>query len=197
MKQIILLCMMFWLMNHTLWAQTEAGNKLVGGQLLLRGTFSENKDRASVFQYELAPYVGYFIKENFTIGGGVSFSNLKIEDESINYEYIDKNLSIFAASRYYIPIGEAKKFYVYAQGALEFLWDKNEFVHDSRKTVIREYILAISPGFAYFPSLHWGLELSFSGLNAKVIDIKDRQSYTSVTLGTDSFAPSLGVSYYF
>ena len=197
MKRFLFTCTMLWLMSHTLWAQTEAGKKLIGGQVLLHGSFSEDENRPKWFEYALSSYYGYFIKENFTIGAGISFSKQRAEYEIAGIENIYQDLSVFAASRYYIPIGEAKKFYAYLQGSLEFSWNKDEYGSSSQKIVIREYILAISPGLVYFPSPQWGLELGFSGLSSKIVDRKGRENYTSVTLGTDSFAPSLGVSYYF
>ena len=197
MKRFISTYMLLWLLCHTVWAQTEAGNTFIGGQIQLQGTFSENENDSKIFRYIFSPYAGYFIRDNLTVGGGMSFSNVKIENESADYEYINRNFSIFAASRYYIPIGEARKFYAYVQGTLQFSRGKTEDTNTSQELVVHEYSLAIAPGFVYFPSSRWGLELGFSGLSSKIVDIKDRESYTSVTLGTDSFAPSLGVSYYF
>jgi len=197
MKRTIFICTMLWLMTYTLYAQTEAGTKLIGGQAQFRAWLSENKDNSDNLYYEFSPYFGYFLKENFTIGGGFSFSNLKIENESTDYEFIDRDISIFVASRYYIPIGETKKFYAYFQGSFQFSWGKIEDNNNSHESEISQYILAIDPGFAYFPSKRWGLELSFSGFDARLADVRGGDTFTRVTLGTDSFSPSLGVSYYF
>jgi hypothetical protein len=197
MKRVITIYLMLWLINHTSWAQTEAGKKFIGGQIQIQSTFSEDRNGVKIFRYDISPYAGYFIRDHLSIGGGISFSNIKVEIESNDYEYINQNLTIFAASRYYIPIGEAKKFYAYLQGSLSYSRGKTENTDATQELLIRRYTLNISPGFTYFPSPRWGLELDFSGLSFNVFDIKDRDNYTSLTLGADSFAPSLGVSYYF
>ena len=194
MKRVITICLMLWLMNHTSWAQTEAGKKFIGGQMQVQ---SQSTNEVNVFRYILSPYAGYFIRDNLSIGGGIFFSNSKLKAKTNDFESINQNLSIFVASRYYIPIGEAKKFYAYLQGSLIFGQGKSGRTTPDMESLIRHYTLNIEPGFAYFPSPHWGLELEFSGLKFQITDPKDRVNSTRLSLGANSFAPSLGVSYYF
>lgn len=64
--------------------------------------------------------------------------------------------------------------------------------------------VALSPGFAFFPSKKVGIELALNGLsytNLRVKDADDRtvkgSGYDNVSFGTNFFAPKLGIQFHF
>jgi hypothetical protein len=70
--------------------------------------------------------------------------------------------------------------------------------NDASKTGLFRF--AISPGFSYFFTSHWALDLSLSGISLQSFDPdkdNDNDKESTVTIGISSLSPNLGIRYHF
>lgn len=209
-------------------AQTEKGNNLIGGsigfnynnQKPLNTTNSSTNGTSRSFN--ISPNFGHFFAKNLAVGLQVGYSSGKSESQSvyfpgsnspqfINYVNKSNSFNIFPFLRYYVDIVDKFKFFGQANVGMAFGKTKNSttypvnYVDQNINYKNTYYQASVNPGFAFFPSKKWAVELSFPLLSYNKQDVKDdgvnlnsqASSNESFTFGFSSFVPSLGVNLHF
>ncbi len=190
----------------TLQAQTGQGRLFINGQFTVSSQSFEADDDFKNTEFAITPSIGYFIADKFALGLGIGYEGQRTDDVDGNVRRSITSGGVIVApfGRYYVPTA-GDKFHFFAQTRLRlgFGNTKNETRTQSSSVTVesRRYQnidFAISPGFAYFPSDHWSVELAFRGfyINSNNPEGNDNNS-TTVGLGVNSLDPSLGVSYFF
>lgn len=135
-------------------AQTEAGNIMVGAQLLnVTGTFQSGN---SSFDMGISPQVGFFLVDNFALGGEVIL-NLKTASD-----YTDFSYAVGPFARYYfnrikdqnLQFSRRSSFFAEANVNVR---GENVKVND-HSTSTNGLGIGIGPGLAYFLTPNLGLE---------------------------------------
>ncbi len=179
-------------------AQTEKGKLMLGGNVSYDYQKVENADNAS-HAFQLAPSVGYFFGDNFAAGLGLGYGYYENVSGASAFGIADQihafQLAPFA--RAYQGDGDFKFF---GQLSVPMAWG-TAHVNDEKIGSLESYGVAVSPGFAWFPTSKIGLELSVKGLyfenNTINPEIGSKVTQNSFGLNADSFAPKIGVQFYF
>ncbi|MBB5643841.1 outer membrane beta-barrel protein [Pedobacter cryoconitis] len=197
-------------------AQTEKGKIIVGGAIGYSNSKSnndamENKQNSLT----LLPSIGYFVKDNLALGVGIGYSRLtEKSSEKTQYVLSQKNTTdYFMVSpfiRHYINISDQFKFF--GQFSVPMKWGNLESAtgttspavsvapaSNSKTTSIG---VSIEPGFAYFPTKRIGIQLSLDGLSYAWNKTENKNSHhvnktNAFNLGTNFFAPKIGIQFHF
>lgn len=183
-------------------AQTEKGKIMLGGNLAFDTYKSDASGAKSNTSFEILPSVGYFVNDNFALGTGVGYSYAKNIGTTETQAFV-----VSPFGRYYTNISDSFKFFGQLSVPMEF---------GSAKTVdnsgdvgakignTTQIGVALSPGFAFFPTSKIGIEFALNGLsyeNYRVDnadgDNVEGQGYDAFSFGTNFFAPRIGVQFHF
>ncbi|WP_243732235.1 porin family protein [Pedobacter duraquae] len=183
-------------------AQTEKGKIMLGGNLAFDTQKSDAAGSKANTSFEVVPSVGYFVGNNIAVGTGVGYSYDKNVGTFRNQAFV-----VSPFGRYYANISESFKFFGQLSVPMEFGSSK---VVDAAGNVgakigsSTQIGVAVSPGFAFFPTKKIGIEFALNGLsytNYKVDDNNGNKingaGYNNVSFGTNFFSPKLGVQFYF
>jgi outer membrane protein len=196
MKRILTIILSLGAFASTVHAQTSQGSLLLGGGVSFSSTSYQANDDAKDSNIGVVGQVGYFVSDNFAVGGIVALSNDKVDRGAT--KAITKNFGIGPFARFY-KFTSNDKFAFYAQGSILFGTEKvdNTPGADQKSSSID---FAIAPGFAYFFNQHWAMELQLQGLVVNSSDpnkdVND-DKVTTVSFGVESFNPSVGIKYHF
>jgi len=178
MKHILFIALLFMSVGFSGHAQTEKNTKSIGGTFQVR-TFST--PGGSNNSFEISPNFGYFLKDQWAVGSGLSFIVNSNDGDT------DFDLSVSPFTRYYFPIVE-NKFFIFGQAGFIVGGDSDSF----------NFGLSAWPGFAFFPTERWAVELGFDLLRLHITDREGSDNnFTSFYFGTSTFSPSLGVNFFF
>ena len=201
------------------------------GQMLVSATFSvshsESENESRLFQnldesyrldWDVTLRSGYFIKDNFAIGGYFKYSNKldRLEYTNDEGEVFDNTLgrtySIAPFIRNYLPLGKGT-FYLFNETNLEFSYGSDvrqiENADDINRVVQNTYELqlGIQPGISAFITDLVAVEVGTSvlGLSSKYTQItengdEDNQGYkfeNEVSFKVDLLRLFLGITFYF
>lgn len=228
MKKQLLTLVAVWAIAMTANAQTEKGNNLIGGSIGFnyRNQKPLNTTNSSINEtsrsFNISPNFGHFFAKNLAVGLQVGYSSGKTESQSIyfpgsgNLQFINSvsksnTINIFPYLRYYVDIVDKFKFFGQANVGMAFGKTKNSTTYlanyaDQNISYKNTYYQAsVNPGFAFFPSKKWAVELSFPLLSYSKQNMKDdgvnlnsqALSSESFTFGFSSFTPSVGVNLHF
>lgn len=149
------------------------------------------------FQWNLAPHIGYFLFDNFTLGIGLdyTFSREKQPNQDKND---DSDLLFGPFGRFYVPFGGDKA--VFLEGNFGFGTSSDDLIIDGENQNISTDIIAFGagPGFTIFSNDAIGIETLFkynfarSRFNTTIGGVA-----TETTTKTNQFAVSLGIQFYF
>ena len=140
--------------SGSLVAQTQEGNIMMGAQLLnVTGTFQSG---SSTFDMGISPQVGFFLSDNFALGGAVL---LNLQTAS---HYTDFGYAVGPFARYYfnsihgqdLQVSKRSSFFV--EGDV-FIQGEN-IKTNGTSTNTNGLGLGIGPGIAYFITPNIGLE---------------------------------------
>lgn len=173
---------------------TDKGKWMLGGNISYDIEKVEDAD-GNTQQYSILPQVGYFVQDNLALGLGIgyhgSYQKMGTDDSS------QGEFAIAPFVRHYQGDGDLKFF---TQLSVPMGWGTVHENGDKTHTSER-YGAAISPGVAYFPSSRVGIELSVRGLYYEYSSLEaENGSKVGVNhfgLNSNSFSPSIGVSFYF
>lgn len=180
-------------------AQTEKGKMMLGGQIGFDHSKVKDADN-SAYSFTIAPSIGYFVGNNVAVGLGLGYQY--DENTSLASSIFDAaSLNVFQVSpfaRMYKGDGDFKFF---GQLSVPMAWGEGK-VNDESIGKIESYGVALSPGFTYFPTSKIGVELSVRGLYYESNVVKPEGASNNVTLNNfglnaDSFAPRIGVQFFF
>lgn len=201
-------------MTTSLNAQVTKGRIFLGAEASFTNISPQRDDDLSTFSFTILPDAGYFINDNVAFGLGIGYT----QEESKTFE-LDVNIPLFVETRinafviapfmrYYKSIGKSNHWYFWGQLRTAFNFGKNNTKVDilntsnmlNTKTNTRTIDIAVSPGFTFFPSEKWAIEVGLRGLyyNIEDPDIdSDDNSIIEIGLGINSFTPNFGVRIFF
>ncbi len=182
--------------------------QLSAGHIMLTGSagYSSDKDGVGDDSYtrttgEISPQVGYFVADNLAIGIGLSYGGVTTKDEGENplgkYTRTISNTSMTVGpfARYYKPVGDHAAFF--GQLGVGFGSTKRTeelegkgFEGQTADEDIKYSLLGaqLSPGFTFFPTDHFGLEISMGGLGYNKTKQKDKPDGAGDTWEDDNTA---------
>ncbi|SEK55588.1 porin family protein [Parapedobacter koreensis] len=179
-------------------AQTEKGKIILGGNVSY--DYSKIKDLDTEgHSLSIVPSAGYFVSDNLAVGTGLGYS---YEKNTVDADIFGSSNTVHAFSvapfaRLYKGDGNFKFF---GQLSVPMAWGTAK-ADDTKLGNIETYGVELAPGFAYFPTSKIGIELSVRGLYYQNASIKPEEgsnvTSNSFGLNADSFAPKLGVQFYF
>ena len=177
MKHFLLFTLVIFPLSFSAFAQTAQGSKFIGGSFQIT---TESTAENSNTSFDISPKFGYFIQDQWAIGSGVGLSIRTHEETTVFF-----SLSPF--TRYYIPIVE-NQFFIFGEAAINA-----GFGHD-----VSRFGFSVAPGFAFFPSERWCVELGFSLLDFSTYNPKrGNNNTTNFAFGISTFSPSVGVNFFF
>ncbi len=202
MKKLLLSLVAVSALAFTTQAQTEKGKIIVGGNAAFSTSKSDADGAKSNTSFKIVPSVGYFVSDNIAVGTGVGYSYDKQIGESQNQAFV-----VSPFGRYYANLSESFKFFGQLSVPMEFGTEKavdaagkvGDKVGSSTNIGV-----ALSPGFAFFPTKRIGIEFGINGLsynNSRIENgdgdkIKGAGS-DSFDLGANFFKPNLGIQFHF
>jgi long-subunit fatty acid transport protein len=178
-------------------AQTSQGSVSLGGGINFGSSKSEQPGNDSkVTSVSFSPQVGYFVVDNFELGLALNVSSQSVKPSTgTDYKYNYFGVGPFA--RYYVfTSNEQFAFFGDARFGFNASKYKPETGSDTKGSSIA---FSVSPGFVFFPTKHWGIELSLTLLNITSQDPNkdaDDDKITNVNFGFNSLSTGLGVKYY-
>lgn len=178
-------------------AQTSQGSVSIGGGI----NFGARKDQQpgndnKVTSFSFSPQAGYFVIDNLEVGIALNVSTQNNKpgngiDSKSNY------FGIGPFARYYIfTSNEQFAFFGDARFGFSASKYKPETGNDTKGSAVT---FAVSPGFVFFPTKRWGIELSLSLLSITSQDPNkdaDDDKVTNVNFGFNSLSTGVGVKYY-
>lgn len=151
MKKTLLTLLLLLSCSLGAFAQTEKGNKEVGGSFSMSYT-----PKSSLFNFALTPQFGYFIIDNLSVGGtlSVDFSTSKGQSTS--------TLAILPTAKYYFEASPKLKPYLMLQVGGGVMSAKSDFGVSATSSVFQ---FGGGAGVAYFLTRNVALDL---GLRAQM-----------------------------
>ena len=179
-------------------AQTEKGKTILGGNVSYDYTKVKDAD-AEGHSLNIQPTVGFFVADNFAVGTGIGYGYE--ENTGLAAAFAGANkvgaFTVSPFARWYKGDGDFKFF---GQLSVPMAWGTAK-QDDTKLGNTESYGVAVSPGFAYFPTSKIGIELSVRGLYYQNTTLKpesgEKTSTNSFGLNANSLAPSIGVQFYF
>lgn len=201
MKKLLLSLVAVSAFAFTTQAQTEQGKFLVGGNVELN-TNKVNGAAKTDLNFSVIPSVGYFVSDNFAVGTGVGYTYAKGYSATASAKSNAFVVSPFA--RAYKNISDEFKFFGQLSVPMTFGNNKvgdaegNNMVKTGSNNAVG---VALSPGFAFFPSKKIGIEFSVNGISYNDYRLKDADGdkiggSKNFNVGANFFAPKLGVQFY-
>lgn len=194
-------------------AQLSAGHIMLTGSAGYTSGKDGTGDRSNVRTTgRISPQVGYFVAENLAIGLGLSYSGdtYMRQDKSnsgngtsaITETSVALTYGPFV--RYYKPVGERAAFFGQLGLNIGNVTDSQKlegsnFEGQKADKDVKYSLLgaSLSPGFTFFPTDHFGLEISMGGLSYGRSKLKDKPEGTEVpdTWEDDNTETSLDASF--
>ncbi|WP_017259730.1 outer membrane beta-barrel protein [Pedobacter arcticus] len=208
MKKLILSIAVLTGLAFSSQAQTEKGKWILGGSASYESVKSDASNSKAVENFSIVPNVGYFISDNIALGTGLGYqyTNIGVASGAL----IAGQTEAFVVApfgRVYVPIAEKFAFFGQAQVPLAFGTAKETDADGKSGDKIGNSTaigVVLSPGFTYFPSKKIGIEFAFKGISYNNLKVEDANNNTvkgagndSFAIGTDFFAPQIGVQFYF
>ncbi|WP_129714992.1 outer membrane beta-barrel protein [Pedobacter sp. SYP-B3415] len=180
-------------------AQTEQGKIILGGNVGFNSTKAEGAPKSNV-SFQVVPSVGYFIDNNFAIGTGVGYTYSKEIAETEDQAFV-----VAPFARYYTDLSGQFKFF--GQLSVPMAFGSSKDVNaagdvGAKLGTTTNIGVALSPGFAFFPTSRVGIEFSVRGLSWENEKLKAEGSGAEFTTNSfdvngNFFAPRLGVQFHF
>lgn len=181
-------------------AQTEKGKIILGGNVGFNSKKVDGAAKADV-NFSVVPSVGYFVGNNFAIGTGVGYNYNK----SVSTSNQNEAFEVAPFGRYYVNLTDQFKFFGQLSVPLAFGTYKEVNANGdtgAKLGTTTSIGVNVAPGFAFFPNKKVGIEFSFNGLGYENLTSKAEATGTKVKtnsfgLEANTFAPKLGVQFYF
>lgn len=191
-------------------AQTEQGTFMLGGNVGFNTSKVDGAAKSNI-DFNIVPSVGYFVSNDFAIGTGIGYETSKyytVASSANTTAGSSTKTNAFVVSpfaRYYKGINEQFKFFGQLSVPMSFgntkMGDGNG---DNLQKVSKDNNVgvALSPGFAFFPSKKFGIEFSVKGISYNDANYKDANGNKltgtkEFSIGANFFNPNLGVQFFF
>jgi len=170
-------------------AQFTKGDKFIGGSLQYTSNRNTNAESKS-YAISVLPKVGFLLNEKWAIGAMLGYQNYHTKHAGI------VNSESFGAgffTRRYFTISE--KFIFSLEGGLSY-WNRETWGSFYENPKYDVASATITPSFLFFPSSHWGIELSLASLVYDYTTYKDADAPIH-NFSVQAGALNLGLAYYF
>lgn len=205
MKKLILSIVTLAAISFSSNAQTEKGKFIVGGTASYQSTKSDADNAKANESLSLVPNLGYFVSDNFAIGTGLGYNYSKTAVASPTGK--EEAIIVSPFGRYYMGLSDQFKFFGQVSVPMAFgatnSTDANGDVIDKTGTSTSVGV-AVSPGFAYFPTKKIGLEFALTGVSYNSYTVKDANENEikgagreDFSFGTNFFTPKIGIQFHF
>ena len=186
-------------------AQTEKGTFILGGSASYQSSKSDADNAKASENLSLVPNVGYFVSDNIAIGTGIGYQYNKVGSASP----IGQNEVVVVSpfGRYYVGLSDNFKFFGQASVPMAFGTVKATDVNGKSGDKVGTSTsvgVALSPGFAYFPTKKIGIEFALNGASFDSYTVKDANDdkiegagSEEFSIGTNFFAPRIGIQFHF
>jgi hypothetical protein len=185
---------------HLANAQFSKGDKFFAGgySISLQDGSNGNGDNNKHRSFQVSPEIGFFLNENFAVGGGLTFASSKSRYEYFqgNYqEAKDRGIGVYVFVKRYFPISE--KFFFSLDGSINYDRRKNTSTINGLKGSGKSYSIGLhaSPSLLFFPSPNWAIEGSIGGVgltHSRGISDETKSTSFGINYGSISF----GFAYY-
>jgi hypothetical protein len=204
MKKLLLSLLAVSALAFTTQAQTEKGKIMVGGNVEFNSAKVDGADKSNT-TLSLVPSAGYFISDNFALGTGIGYQFAKAYTASTPNSFKTQAFVVNPFARYYTNITDQFKFFGQLSVPMSFGNTKastdngdNYYKTNNNNSVG----VALSPGFAFFPSNKFGIEFSVNGISYNDNRLEDADGNKisgnkNFNVGANFFAPKIGVQFYF
>ncbi|MCX2451968.1 outer membrane beta-barrel protein [Pedobacter sp. PLR] len=194
-------------------AQTEKGKIIVGGNVAFDTHKSDAAGAKSNSSFQIVPSVGYFVSDNIAVGTGIGYGYSKTngvagpDNTTLRNGVKNTAFVVNPFGRYYANLSESFKFF--GQLSVPMAFGKDKAVdadgHTGAKTgSTTEIGVALSPGFAFYPTKKIGIEFALNGLNYNTLRKEDANGdkmkgagYDEFSFGANFFSPKIGVQFHF
>lgn len=147
-------------------------------------------------QWNIAPYIGYFLFNNFTLGIGLDYTSSN-ETRQGEEKTRDSDLLFGPYARYYFPFGD-KAFFLQGNFGFGNSSDNLNIGGDTRNINTNILAFGAGPGFTIFSNDAIGLEALVKYNYARSqFDLDIAGQKTTTTTKTNQIALSLGLQVYF
>jgi hypothetical protein len=180
------------------WAQIPQNTVLVSGTINYHKGDQDPNGAVNSFGYhgssfEFSPSVGYFVAPNLAVGldAGLLLSRADIapsQSSSAGYStslHRQRIISVGPMARYYHFVGEQAAFF--GQGGAGYISRSQDYEltgFGMRTLKSNGFYAQLSPGFAFFPTPKFGLEVSLQGLTYQYARYKQTISGTLSNAGS-------------
>lgn len=191
-------------------AQTEKGTWTLGGDVELNTGKVDGNPKSNV-NWTVQPTVGYFVAHNIEVGTGIGYSY----DKTYSLSTVGAvttgesfKTTAFIVSPYvrgYKDITEQFKFFGQLSVPMSFGKDKTGDINGDNfvKTGSENNVgVALSPGFAFFPSKKNSVSNSLLMVSAtmtfviKMLTVTKLETLKNFNIGANFFTPKIGVKFY-
>lgn len=186
-------------------AQTEKGKFILGGSASYESVKSDAAGANANEGLTILPNIGYFVTDNIAVGTGIGYNYSNSGVASVNGQ--KEAFVVNPFGRYYTSLGENFKFFGQVQVPLAFgnIKEVDANGDSGAKTGTTTAIgVALSPGFAYYPTKKIGIEFALNGFSYNNLKVEDGNgnkvdalSNNSFAIGTNFFSPKIGVQFHF
>ncbi|WP_158795906.1 outer membrane beta-barrel protein [Pedobacter sp. L105] len=190
-------------------AQTEKGTWTLGGDVELNTGKVDGNPKSNV-NWLVEPTVGYFVAHNFEVGTAIgysydkSYSTATVGGVTTGESFKTTAFVVAPYARAYKNITDQFKFFGQLSVPMSFGKDKtgdangDNFVKTNSENNVG---VALSPGFAFYPSKSFGIEFSVNGISYNTDRLNDANgdkisNDKSFNIGANFFAPKIGVKFF-
>ena len=208
MKKLVLSLIAVTALAFSTQAQTEKGNFMIGGNVELNSGKSDGAPKSNI-DFSVIPSVGYFVTDNLAIGTGIGYQVSKdytynSVTPALGFSTKQQAFVVSPFARYYKGINDQFKFFGQLSVPMSFGNTKVGTVDGDNYTKVSKdnnVGVALSPGFAFFPSKKFGIEFSVNGISYNDYSRKDGNDNDNggsknFNIGANFFAPKIGVQFY-
>jgi outer membrane protein len=194
MKNIALI-LMFIVIAKTASAQTSAGNMMLGGNVSFYNSTRQGSNEYQQGEFIFSPNFGYFISDNLAVGAALSVGTTTF-DNGVS-KTVRTTFGAGPLARYY-KFTSNDRFAFFGQGQFLFNTGKED-ITPGGENKIGSISFSLSPGFSYFFTDHWAVDLLISGFVFSSYDPNkdsDNDKTNNVSFNL-SLSPSIGMKYHF
>lgn len=205
MKKLILSIALLSGVAFTTQAQTEKGKFIIGGNVSYNTVKSDADNAKASHSFSIVPNVGYFVSDNLAFGTGIGYQSSKASSASLTGK--QEAFVVAPFGRYYAPVANNFKFF--GNLSVPMAFGTSKAIDDDLKVGDKNgnstsIGVALSPGFAYYPSSKIGIEFALNGISYANQSFEDANGNKikgkggdSFSIGADFFAPKIGIQFHF
>lgn len=166
---------------------------------------SVTTDDFSETTFNLSPAIGYTFTDRILAGVRTNITNTSREEPANDLETKSSNFGLGVFGRYYVPIED--RFLFYPELLVGFNNGKTEITNTDNGVTVTDpstntFVSGVILGFAYYPSTHWGIELSTGAIGfASTTSVNEtpdpdiERTTNTFGFGVDGITVNVGVSY--